>query len=93
MPKWTPDAISDIQDIWEYIAADNEPAADRTIDKFEATAARLDDFPRMGKVLRRPRGRQFVVPGTLYKLIYRIRSDEIEVLRIIHGARDWPPKG
>jgi toxin ParE1/3/4 len=93
MAKWTPDAIADAADIWDYIASDNEPAADRTIDKIESAAARLDAFPRMGRALRKPKARQLVVAGTPYKLIYRVLLGGVEVLRVLHGARKWPPKG
>ena len=93
MVHWTTDATADVQEIWAYIALDNERAADWTIDKFEDVAERLDAFPRMGKMLHKPKGRQFAVPGTPYKLVYRLTKDGIEILRVLHGARDWPPRG
>lgn len=34
--------------------------------------------------------RELVVPGSRYIAAYRVRSGEVEVLRVTHGARKWP---
>ncbi|WP_368857436.1 type II toxin-antitoxin system RelE/ParE family toxin [Thiolapillus sp.] len=31
------------------------------------------------------------VTGTHYVLVYRIQSQEIQILRVLHGAQKWPP--
>jgi plasmid stabilization system protein ParE len=36
-----------------------------------------------------PTVRQLIVRR--YRLIYRVKPDRVEVLRIIHGAQDMPP--
>jgi len=92
MVKWTSDAITDAQDAWEYVAQDNETAADRLVQTIELAADRLDEFPQMGRKGPEPGTRMLVVARTQYKLIYRALTNEVEILRIIHGARDWPPK-
>ncbi len=93
MAKWTPDSIADARDAWDFIAQDNEIAADRIVETIELAAKRLDEFPEMGRKGIEPGTRQLVVARTQYKLVYRILESEVEILRIIHGARDWPPKG
>ena len=35
--------------------------------------------------------REWVVDHTPYFIVYRITSDTLEVLRVIHGKQDWPP--
>ena len=32
----------------------------------------------------------FVVTGTPYILPYRVRAETIEILRVLHGAQQWP---
>ncbi len=43
-----PDALTDLTEIWEYIAADNPSAADRVLDEIEEAVRALVPFPQMG---------------------------------------------
>lgn len=45
---WTPEALQDRLDIWEYIAADNPVAAAHMDELFSAAASTLADFPQRG---------------------------------------------
>jgi toxin ParE1/3/4 len=89
MARWTPDAIDDVREAWDYIAADNEAAADRVVERLNAAAELLDEHPFIGHTGLEPATREFVVARTPYLLVYR----EPEILRVIHGKQDWPPKG
>jgi plasmid stabilization system protein ParE len=44
----SPDALEDLQAIWDYIAMDNITAADKLEDEFFAAFERLARRPRMG---------------------------------------------
>ena len=46
---WTPEAIQDRDDIYEYIEADNPAAALALDDLFAEKASRLADHPGLGK--------------------------------------------
>ncbi len=37
-----------------------------------------------------PGTRELVVTGTPYIVPYRVKGQEVEVLRVYHGARHWP---
>ena len=89
---WTSTAIADLKATWDYIAIDNEAAADRTIDRIQAAAEALTQFPKLGRVGTLKGSRELVVAGTPYRIVYEIAGGLIHVRRIIHGARDWPPK-
>jgi toxin ParE1/3/4 len=93
MPIWAPEAIADLQEAWVYIARDNEGVADRIIDRIGAAADRLDRHPLMGRGGKAPDSREFTVSGTRYFLVYYVRSEDVEIARVVHSARDWPPKG
>ncbi len=87
---WTPDALQDRTDIWDYIATDN-PTAAATMDAlFSDAANRLRDHPKMGKPGRIAGTRELVVHES-YRLVYEIQSETIWLLVLIHTARQWPP--
>lgn len=50
----------------------------------------LTQFPRRGRPGRSPGTRELVFPRLPYVAVYRVREDVIEVVRILHGAQDWP---
>jgi plasmid stabilization system protein ParE len=47
-----PGALTDLTEIWEYIAADNPDAADRVLDEIREAISALVPFPQSGH--RRP---------------------------------------
>jgi toxin ParE1/3/4 len=93
MPRWTADATADVRDVWDYIAEDNEPAADRIVERLISAAGILDRHPLIGRTGKEPCTRELVVSGTRYILIYRVKARKAEILRVLHGKQDWPPKG
>ena len=51
---WTPEALQDRADVWDYIAADNPQAAARMDELFSDAAVRLADYPKLGLVVFAP---------------------------------------
>jgi plasmid stabilization system protein ParE len=45
-----PEAVKDLEEIWDYIAADNLEAADRTLDEIYDTIKSLVPFPYIGYI-------------------------------------------
>lgn len=93
MAVWAPAAIADLQDAWLYISTDNEDAADRLVERLRSAAERLDRHPLIGRPGQMPGSREFSVSDTRYFLVYFIGKGEIEIARVVHSARRWPPKG
>ncbi|HUG83694.1 MAG TPA: type II toxin-antitoxin system RelE/ParE family toxin, partial [Euzebya sp.] len=56
-----------------------------------AAVARLADHPVIGRPGRIAGTRELPVVGTPYLVVYRIEAAAVVVLRILHGARRWPP--
>ena len=86
--KLTPRAQQDLRDIWNYIAPDDERAADkllnRLLDKFELAA----EHPEMGS----PRPglsatARILIEGN-YVAMYEPLSDGIEIIGVVYGTRD-----
>jgi len=86
----SPDALQDIEDIWSYIAGDNRVAADRFVRTIEERIQRLVDYPLIGRPRDEFHPGLRSVPLGSYLLFYRPIVDGIEVVRILHGARDLP---
>jgi len=87
---WTPEAIQDRDDIYDYIEADN-PAAALAIDELlSEKAALLVDHPSLGRLGRAPGTRELVAHRN-YVLVYDVDRDVIRVLNVVHAARQWPP--
>lgn len=88
--RWTRAAIGDLAAIRRQLAKDNPEAAARMGRRLRSAAEILLDHPAAGRAGRIPETRELVVPGTAYILPYRVRGTEIQVLRVLHGARECP---
>jgi toxin ParE1/3/4 len=86
----TAQAEDDLIEIWIYIAQDNPGAADRVLDDIEERFHALADNPLMGRLRPEiaPELRYFTVGK--YLILYRTVLDGVQIVRIIHGARDLP---
>lgn len=88
---WTLDAIEDREAIYIYIEADN-PAAALALDELLAErASRLIDHPHSGRP-GRVAGTRELVAHQNYILIYDLVDTQVRVLRVLHAARQWPPR-
>ena len=87
----SPDALQDLQDIWDFIASDNVSAANELQDEFFDAFEKLAQRPQMGHT--RPdltnRDLRFWPVGS-YLIVYRKAPSRLQVVAILHGARDIP---
>ena len=89
---WLRRAERSLEAIADYIARENRQAAHTTILTIRAAAARLIDNPALGRPGRVPGTRELVVVGTPYILPYRVQGEAIQILHVLHGARQWPER-
>lgn len=87
---WTPEALQDRNDIWDYIATDNPRAAARMDELFSDAASRLSEHPKLGRPGKIPGTRELIAHES-YRLVYEITDDTVWILTLIHTARLWPP--
>ena len=83
----TAQAEEDLIAIWLYITKDNLTAADKMLAKFENVFEILIEQPEFG-VARpdiAPELRYFPVGN--YLIFYRIMTDGIQIVRVVHGSR------
>jgi toxin ParE1/3/4 len=80
-------ALGDLRDAITFIAQDDPAAAERVAHRLREAAGLLTRFPQLGQPISDRGRRVFSVPGTPFRLIYRVAADRLTVLRIWHGAR------
>jgi plasmid stabilization system protein ParE len=88
--KLSPEALRDLRDVWEFIAEDNLDAADRVRAEFFDAFNGLVEMPNKGH--RREDLTDLPVlfwPVRSYLIIYRPHIP-LEIVRVVHGARDIP---
>ncbi len=92
--RWSRPALADYRDIISWIRKANPRAAERIRDVIKDRLGLLTTMPRMGRVGRVAGTRELVIAGTPYIVIYELGDgdEHILVLRVLHGARRWPPK-
>jgi plasmid stabilization system protein ParE len=88
-------AEADLEEHWMHIAQDNAPAADRRLAAVEVAFDSVRRQPGIGWQKpfrnRRLRGlRLWPVPGFHnYLIFYRETEETVEILPVLHGARDY----
>jgi toxin ParE1/3/4 len=85
----SPDVLQDLQDIWDFIAADNVAAADKLEDEFFEAFGMLAKRPRMGHARSDLTQRDVRFwPVGQYLIVYRSLPAPLQVVAVLHGARD-----
>lgn len=89
---WSRRAIRDLEAVRAYVAQDNPTAAQKLGLRLEQATTLLLTQPGLGRPGRVHGTRELVVSGTPYLIPYRVRGQRIEILRVFHTARRWPPQ-
>jgi toxin ParE1/3/4 len=86
---WANSAVEDLTQIRNWSAATRSGAeAERTINHLVRSALALADLPNRGKPGRVPGTRELFIPPFI--IAYRVSREAVEILRVLHGARNWP---
>jgi len=84
---WTDTAESHLDAIFEYIARDSETYALRTVDRITRKSQQVADFPLSGRRVPEydiDQIREVFLDS--FRIIYHIKSDQIDIIAVIHGA-------
>lgn len=86
---WTEEALRWLEDIFEYIAADNALAATKTVEGIYQRTQILADFPEIGyRYFASKRNVRILLYGH-YRITYLVKGDgSIEILGVFHAALD-----
>lgn len=85
----TPAARADLTEIFDYISQDNPNAARRVLAELRGAMRKLAEMPEMGHYRRDLADEPLRFwPVYSYLIIYRSEARPLQVVRILHGARD-----
>ena len=84
-------AKSDLQEIWLYIAQDSPDVADKFVRFLVSRFPLLASMPEMGRSRDDLASHLRSFPVKSYVIFYRPADIGVEIVRVLHGARDFPP--
>lgn len=87
---WLPIAEGSRENQLAYIGERSPKAAISMGDAIEAAVRLLADHPYIGRSGRVAGTRELVVASTPYVVAYRVEADAVVILRLLHGAQQWP---
>ena len=87
-----PQALRDVESIRVYIAQDSRRVPDLVAGRIMKAVERLREFPESGRRVPERNGpeiREVIEPP--YRIVYRLRTDVVEVVTVFRGSRLLPP--
>jgi len=87
---WSAFALTDRDAVFTYLEAHNPSAAILIDERIVAATRRLVDFPASGRIGRIAGTRELVINGTPYVVAYTVSETTVRILRVLHGAQEWP---
>lgn len=90
---FTDAALDHLDAIYAYVAKDSPKYAQQVVDRITEKASQVSLFPEASAVVpeySRPDVRE--VFAYQYRIIYLVLPERIDVLAMIHGARQLPPR-
>lgn len=88
---WTLNAIGHLTNIYEYIALNSPTYARRMVDRITRRSEQISAQPLSGRKVPEYEAediRELIEKP--YRIIYRVKQDQIDVLAVIHGAQILP---
>ena len=84
----SPRTGADPEEIGDYIADDSPAIASRFIERLTSKLEALGRHPMMGRARPELRSDMRSFPYGSYLILYRIIGDGIEIVRVVHAARN-----
>ncbi len=86
---WTNTAQDHLKSIHDYVAVSSCECAKRIVDRLTRRTIQIRDFPYSGRIIPEYESDQVreIIEGP-YRILYCIQSDRIEILAVIHSARN-----
>ena len=88
--EWSVLALADRDRIFDYIEADSPRSAIEIDERIQEAAENLISYPEIGRIGRIEGTRELVISRTPYVAAYQIFGNTVRILRVLHGAQQWP---
>lgn len=90
--RWSAGAVHDLENIADHLFEKTPQHGPRLLREIFDAAAALTTFPNRGRSGKKAGTRELVVSSLPYVVIYQVSGEFVYVVRILHGAQEWPPK-
>lgn len=87
--RWNAKALDELDSIAAYIAQRNPVAAEKLQSLIETSVLPLSEHPYSHQGGRVPGTRELVAHPN-YIVIYRVLTDQVEIVGVLHAAREYP---
>lgn len=89
---WTDSAVAQLQAIHDYIAQTSPDYAVRIVDRLTRRSIQIATFPNSGRMVPEYERKDIreVIEGR-YRIIYLVEVAQVQVLTVVHAARDLRP--
>lgn len=87
--RWNAKALDELDAIAGYIAHLNPIAAEGLQDLIETSVLPLSEHPYLYRLGRVAGTRELVVHPN-YIVVYRVLSDQVEIVGVLHATREYP---
>ena len=88
--RWTQEAVSDLERITDYLFQHVPDRAAELVRRVYEAPDGLLEFPHRGRPGKKEGTRELVLVPLPYVVVYVVRIDVVFVVRILHGAQQWP---
>jgi len=87
---WSENALEDIELISEFISKDSSDRAALFVSRLIDATDKLSQYPNSGRVIPEVKNEEYreVIYGA-YRIMYKLKLNEVLILAVIHSARDW----
>lgn len=90
---WTINAVDHLANIYEYISLNSPTYGKQMVDKITCRSEQIADHPLSGRKVPEYEAQDIrELIEKPYRIIYRIKKDQIDVVAVIHGAQLLPDK-
>jgi Plasmid stabilization system protein len=89
--NWTAAARTQLRDIHTFISRSSPQYAKNVVDRLTRRSQQIATFPRSGRVV--PEANDVNIREVLegsYRIIYHLIDDEVDIIAVVHSARQWP---
>ncbi|BCU13540.1 MULTISPECIES: type II toxin-antitoxin system RelE/ParE family toxin [Microcystis] len=86
---WTETAVNHLSAIYNYISQNSPQYAQRLVERLTRRSEQIANFPFSGRLVPEFETEQIreVIEGS-YRIIYYIKPEQIDVIAVLHAARN-----
>jgi len=88
--RWTEEAANDLERIADYLVQNTPGRAQGLIERIYDATGSLLTLPDRGRPGKVKGTRELVLTALPYVVVYVVREDAVVIVRILHGAQQWP---